>query len=186
MTDGLVADGDSITAGTSDTPYPGLLTLPTGWTLHNVAVSGQSLAIAVPAAPTVVDALYTGGLGFPNICSVWLGTNDIANNGTTPAATYAMLVQYVQARHAKGWKVIVATMLSRKNVEPQKNQFNALVLANTAGADAVVDFTGTVLGCDLCSTNLTYFDPDQIHPTQTGVGVEVPLFQAAINSLISH
>lgn len=177
-----MTDGDSITAGTGDTPYPGLLSLPANWSVHNVAIGGQTLAVALPAAPSAVDPLFNA---IQNICVVWLGTNDI-ENGTTPAATYNLLVQYVAARHARGWKVITATMLSRKNLETQKNSYNALILANTAGADAIVDFTGTVLGCDGCSTNLTYFDPDQIHPSQTGVSVEVPLFQAAINSLISH
>lgn len=179
----LVADGDSITAGTGDTPYPGLLSVPAAWSVHNVAIGGQTLAVAIPAAPTTVDTLFGGALN-PNICSVWLGTDDIEGNGTSPAATYVLLTQYIQARHAKGWKVITATMLSRTNFETQKNAYNALILANTAGADAVVDFTGTVLGCDGCATNLTYFLAGGVHPNQNGVTtVEVPLFQAAINSL---
>lgn len=181
----LVTDGDSITAGTGDTPYPGLLSVPATWSVSNVAISGQILAVAFPAATTVVDPLFNRRPRAFNICIVWLGTNDI-EAGTTPAATYALLTQYIQARKAVGWKVITATMLSRKNIETQKNQYNTLVLANTAGADLVVDFTGTVLGCDGCSTNLTYFGPDQIHPVQAGVSIEVPLFQVAFNSLIAN
>lgn len=159
------------------------MVLPFGWQpVHNVAVSGQTLVIAGPAAATNVDPLFITGA--QNICSVWLGTNDIASNGTTPAATYALLTSYIAARHAKGFKVITATMLSRTGFETQKNAYNALILANTAGADAVVDFTGTVLGCDGCASNTTWFLAGGIHPNQQGVNVvEVPLFQAAINSL---
>lgn len=149
-----------------------------------MAISGQTVAVALAQATSVVDALYNPKFSL-NICVVWLATNDI-EAGTSPSDTYALLTQYIAARHARGWKVITATMLSRKNIEAQKNTINALILANTAGADAIVDFTGTVLGCDLCSTNLTYFDADQVHPTQAGVNVEVPLFQAAVNSLIVH
>lgn len=160
------------------------MVLPSGWQpVHNVAVSGQKLSVAGPAAATNVDPLFITGA--QNICVVWLGTNDIEGNGTSPADTYTLLSSYIAARHAKGFKVITATMLSRGGFETQKNAYNALILANTAGADAIVDFTGTVLGCDGCSSNLTYFMAGALHPNQTGVNtVEVPLFQAGINSLI--
>lgn len=113
-----------------------------------------------------------------------MGTNDLADGGKSAAQTYAMLTQYIADRHKVGWKVITATMLSRKTTDSAKNQYNALILPNTAGADYVVDFTNTVLGCDGCSSNTTWF-MDGIHPTQLAVNtIEVPLFQAAINSLI--
>lgn len=177
----LAVDGDSISAGTGTLPYPGQLIIPSIWGVHSVAVTGQTLAVALPAAPTVIDTFFIKNS--QNICSVWLGTNDIANN-TSPADTYTLLSQYIAARHAKGWKVITATMLSRKNIDAQKNTYNALILANTAGADYVVDFTGTVLGCDECSANTANFQTGGIHPNQNSVDViEVPLFQAAFNSL---
>lgn len=115
---------------------------------------------------------------------MWLGTNDLADGGKSAAQTYALLTQYIADRHKVGWKVITATMLSRKNTDDAKNQYNAFILPNTAGADAIVNFTNTVLGCDGCSLDTTWFMPDAIHPNQAGVStIEVPLFQAAINSL---
>ncbi len=74
-------------------------------------------------------------------------------------------------------------MLSRKTTDDAKNQYNAFILPNTAGADYVVDFTNTVLGCDGCNANTTWF-MDGIHPTEQGVTqIEVPLFQAAVDAL---
>lgn len=179
----LLVDGDSISAGTGTIPYSPQLILPAKWGMRNVAVSGQTLAVAGPLAATAVDSFFVPNR--VNVCIVWLGTNDIALNGTTPAATYTLLSNYIAARKAKGWKVITATMLSRVSFETQKNVFNPLVLANTAGADAVVDLTGTLLGCDGCSTNLGLFQGDQIHPNQTGQDTILkPAFQAAFDSIV--
>src|SRR5262249_38912334 len=109
---------------------------------------------------------------------------DIAGTGATPAQTYANLSAYIAAAHATGFKVITATMLSRVGLDSQKNAYNTLILANSAGADFVVNFTGTPLGCDGCYANTTYFTGDQIHPQffsrQT---IEAPAFQSAVNTI---
>jgi len=157
-----------------------LLTLPAGhapWTVFNYGVNGESLATMLANAPTVVDPRFTSA--HPSVDTVWGGTNDIAS-GATVAATYANMVSYVAARHAVGWKVIVPTMLSRVGLDVQKNAYNALILANTAGADAIADFTGTPLGCDGCYTNSTWFQADGIHPTQAGITTyEAPIISTA-------
>jgi len=88
------------------------------------------------------------------------------------------------AAHATGFKVIVATMASRVGFDTPKNALNVLILANTAAADYVVDFTGTPLGCDGCYANPTYFTGDQIHPNlfsrQT---IEAPAFQLGVTTI---
>lgn len=178
-----MADGDSETAGQGFTPFPNFLNLP-GWTINNVAVSGARLSTELPLAPTRVDPLYNSS-ALNNICIIWMGTNDIGS-GHAPSDVYNLLIQYVQQRHAVGWKVITATMLSRVNVDTQKDAYNQLILSNSAGADAVVNFTNTVLGCDGCFADPNWFQSDGIHPIQAGANIEIPLFQAAINSLISH
>lgn len=133
-------------------------------------------------APTNIDPLYNSSSP-KNIVVIWGGTNDIANS-QQPADVYANLVSYVAARHAVGWKVLVATMLSRIGWDSKKDQYNALILANTAGADGIINFTGTSLGCDGCFSSATWFNPDGIHPTTIGVtSIESPIISSGINSL---
>jgi hypothetical protein len=133
-------------------------------------------------APTTVDPhRQPGGR---NVVIVWGGTNDIAVNGSTPAMVYAIMTSYIAARHAKGWQVVVPTMISREGFESQKNAYNALILANTAGADGIADFTGTQLGCGGCWSTSGLFQGDGVHPNQTGITtVEAPVISAAVNAL---
>jgi lysophospholipase L1-like esterase len=178
----FVADGDSITEGFgAATPYTAHVSLTGRWDVINVAIPGMTVATALVNAPTAVDPSFFPGV--TNVDVAWLGTNDIANNGTTPDATYAMLTSYVAARHAKGWTVILPTMISREGFDTQKNAYNALILANTAGADAIVDFTGTQLGCDGCWAD-SLFQADGVHPNETGITtVEAPIIGTAVNAI---
>jgi len=188
----LVTDGDSITAGglldgTTITPWPSLVTLNGSWTIHNVAASGQTLATCLANAPTTVDPFYDA-LAPENVVTIWAGTNDIANNSTNVNAVYANLVSYVAARHAIGWKVIVMTMLTKGNPSTSdiaRDAYNALILANTAGADLVVSFNSTPLGIDGGASNSTYFLSDNLHPNQFSVNtIETPALNTAINNLV--
>jgi lysophospholipase L1-like esterase len=157
------------------------LSLP--FAIQNIAVTGQTMVVMLANAPIHVDPLYSAG-GSKNVVVIWGGTNDIAINGATPASVYANMTSYVAARHARGWKVIVPTMLSRNGFDTQKNSYNALILANSAGADGIANFTGTPLGCDGCYSNTTWFQSDGIHPTQAGVTTyEAPVISTAVNAL---
>lgn len=125
--------------------------------------------------------------GIPNyVICLGCGTNDIANNGQTAAQVYSSLTSYVAAVHGAGAKFIASTIIDRNQggFAAVKNSYNTLLLANTAGADAIVDFTGTPLGCDGCSTNATWFQADGVHPTQLAITTyEAPLASTAISSL---
>jgi hypothetical protein len=178
----LVADGDSITVGFGvTTPWPQLLSIngSNPWNIVNVAVNGETLATMLANAAADVDPLYVSGVG--NICVIWGGTNDIAD-GATAIATYANLTSYIAARHVVGWKVITITMLSRVSVS--NTAYNALILANTAGADAVVNLSGEPLGSPTDYSNTTYFQVGGIHPTTLSVDTIIaPAINTAINSL---
>lgn len=121
--------------------------------------------------------------GQKNVVYMQCGTNNIAG-GQTAAQTYTALTSYITSAHAAGFTIIVATMFSRENptgLEASRVAYNALIRANTAGADAVVDFDSTALGCNGCANNTIYFNSDKIHPNNTGeINVEVPLFQAVL------
>jgi hypothetical protein len=178
----MVADGDSITSGDlAPTPYTSYLALNGAWNIINWGIPGETLATMLANAPANIDRLYVTGQ--KNVVVIWGGTNDFFF-GTSVSTVYADMTSYVAARHAVGWKVIVPTMLSRAGEETQKNSYNALILANSAGADGIADFTGTPLGCDGCSTNATWFNSDKLHPTEAGVTTyEAPIIGAAINAL---
>lgn len=153
-----------------------------GRAINNVAVDGSTIVQLLASYPTKVAQFYHGNAH--DDVSIWASTNDIAS-GATPAQAYANLTSYIQAAHATGFKVITATMLSRVGLDTQKNALNSLILANTAGADGIVDFTATPLGIDGGYANPTYFTGDFIHPTlfsrQT---IEAPAFQAAVLALL--
>lgn len=176
----MVADGDSITTGFGAFPYTNSILLDESpQRIANVAVFGETLATMLANAPTDVDPLHAPNGN--NIVIIWGGTNDITL-GATPAATYANLTSYIEARHAIGWKVIAVTMLSRFQQEAGKNAYNALILANSAGADGIADFTATPLGIDGGWANPVYFQADGVHPTSFGVSsVIVPVMQAAVD-----
>lgn len=187
----FVAVGDSITIGfNGKTPYTSLLTLnKSPFNVVNQGLGGETLATMLSEFSTKTVYQFIGGI--PNYVGLWAGTNDFANSGATVAGVYANLTSYVTAVHNAGGKVIVATMLSRTGTNPvggetldtDKNNYNALILANTAGADGIVDFTGTPLGCDGCYANTTWFT-DGVHPTQLGITTyEGPIWSTAINAL---
>jgi len=174
----LVTVGDSITFGVGvTTPWPSLIT-STGYTLHNIAVSGSNCPTHVTSD---VYSFYTPGQ--KNTLYVWCGTNNIAG-GQSASSTYSTLSTYIAEAMAIGFYVITATMLSRDSpagLDTARNAYNTLILANTAGANAVVDFTGTQLGCNGCATTSGDFNVDLIHPNNTGeTGIIVPAMQAVL------
>jgi lysophospholipase L1-like esterase len=182
----LVADGDSLTAGAGgETPYTDFLPIylrrsVPGWTITNLGIGGQTMTSMVANAAANVDPLFVAGE--PNVVIVWGGSNDIAG-GATATTVYNQYVTYCTARRAKGFKCIVATMIDRPSFATQKNALNALLLGDATHFDGVVNYTGTPLGCDGCSTNTTYF-LDTIHPTQFSIAtIEGPTAAAQTNTL---
>lgn len=186
MVGNLVADGDSITFGVgTSNPYTSFLA-PTGgaanWSINNKGIAGETLATMLANAPTNIDPWFNPNLA-KNVIVIWAGTNDIAT-AHQPVDVYANLISYVAARHAKGWKVVVVTMLSRVGWDQKKDQYNALIEANTAGADEVVVFDSTPLGIDNGYANPLWFNPDEIHPLTVGVTTyEAPMISTAVNAL---
>lgn len=173
--------------GTS-TSYTQNLTLSKPYNVLNFGVGGMTLAQMVTAYPTQVKPNYA--VGFINVICLWGGTNDFAINGSTPAAVEALLASYVSMAHATGFKVVVATMIARTGNNPvggetlnaDKNTYNTYILANSYGADGLVDLTGTNLGCDGCENNATWFQSGGVHPTTLGItSIEAPAFSTAVN-----
>jgi hypothetical protein len=182
----IIFDGDSIIAAngngsTGTDPATSYLYLPTTPAyVANLGVPFKCLGVPCAAGgsgniesmlttgTSVVDTLFISGS--KNIVVLFAGTNDIFTASRTPAQVYTDLTTYVTARHAVGWKVVVVPCLSRiSSTAPVTDSNNAiytsLIVANTAGADAVVvlPIYLTAVGA---SQNTILFNTDQIHPTE--------------------
>jgi trimeric autotransporter adhesin len=175
----LHAIGDSITYGAgASTPWPSLLTLtnqPT-YTTTNWGIFGVLMQALDGSEPNRVGQHCLTSYG-PSVAIVFAGTNDMSY-GFSPAVTFEATEGEIQTLKQAGCRVFVGTMISRagldgkgNSLDGDKDAFDALVLgqAKQAGADGVVDFAANpLLGADGASTNMTYFNTDEIHPTQAG------------------
>jgi hypothetical protein len=120
---------------------------------------------------------------------IFAGTNDFTVvTANSPSSVFANLAGEIQTLKTAGCRVFVGTMLSRESstapgFDGDKDAYNALILtqAKTAGADGVVDFAANpLLGADGASTNTTWFNSDETHPTTAGQAL---LATALSNSL---
>ena len=85
-------------------------------------------------------------------CIIWAGTNDFFTAHNTSASdVYASLSSFIQGRKAAGYITIVPTMLPRGDAhiatdatrETYRIAYNDLIMANSAGADILVNLGGT-------------------------------------------
>lgn len=179
----LVIDGDSITEGSGVAllnNIPSQLSLPST-ERFNIAIHGQTGANAYAARSSRRDVLYTSAYGAGKcIFSLAIGINDITAD-TTGANLYAnSLSPYVTSAKAlgSGARAGIATILpwnngnytSGRNTERQAANSN--VLANTAGADFVIDIAndavmGGAAGPGGAGDNTTLY-PDKLHPSAAG------------------
>jgi lysophospholipase L1-like esterase len=179
----MVADGDSITAGVGvTTPWPSFVSSPTKYSTYNIAFSGADCS----AARTAYQPLLASGQ--TNVLYIWCGTNNIAGSQSA-ATTYTALSGYISAArtyasaHSLTLKIVVATMLSRDNpagLDTERAAFNTSVRGNAAGADFVVDFDPTQLGCNNCATTSGLFNADKIHPNDAGEKIIIQMMQAVL------
>ncbi len=180
--------GDSLTEGYLCThPYNYYITLPDyngiAFTEYNLGVSGQTAEYALEYGQ--VDSYYSAWAG-RNILVVWLGAADIVLYSTTAQQTFSYLEEFCRNRQRAGWKVIVCTMISSVDHDADKNTYNALIRANwTNFADGLADIANDepLLGADGAYANITYFNADQLHLSDTGTSLVAPVVQTAIENL---
>lgn len=179
--------GDSITY---DTPWITLLfanfTQPI--TYDREAVPGTTCAnalasVSVASATAAADPPGGGTSGktaaqFYNkyrrasVILLGCGANDW-NSGRTAAATIADIQSFVTAAQAAAplSKIIVQTVIDHINMGnggglgyTWKNTVNTAIRA-ISGITVVDTGANANLGCDGCSANTTYFQPDAVHPS---------------------
>lgn len=184
----IVFDGDSISAGiagSSDKKFIEILNRPAR--IHNVAAGGRPASECLRRFADSVAPLFEPTAMF-NLIVFHAGDNDIAQ-GKSAAETYGAFKQYVAAAHAQGWKVVVSTELQRVDwsVGPQGElaAYNAQLLSNTAGADAVVDLAAEARLADLSRrTDFSLFSEDRIHPSEDGYAILAQLLAAGARSVL--
>ena len=185
----LVFDGDSLTAGIvySET-YPNqAMSLITGsWDMYNTGSGGYGISSLRGRGTTTVDGLYNATVA-KNVVVVWGGTNDLV--GVSAQSTYDTLRGYCEDRRARGWKVVVLSMLPRQygnepaDFEERRTAFNVLLDANHNFADAYVPLhNNTVIGDDDDCLNTTYYF-DKLHMTAAGYGVVAAQVAPVVNAL---
>jgi hypothetical protein len=119
------------------------------------------------------------------------GTNDLgAGSLATGGYLYAVLTSFVASAHSIGLYVVVDTLLPRQDsnwapaMEQQRLEYNNLVRANAAGADAVNDLASDpVIGDGTNPATSAYFG-DGLHPTILGQERLAVLNAPALSSLL--
>jgi lysophospholipase L1-like esterase len=204
----VVCDGDSLTYGTGavhgTSDYPTLMTalLNTNyWSVGgNLGVAGQPVG-PVGTNPSMlyaaaqgggIDSLYNGALA-NNVCCCWGGNNDIRLGADAPT-TLARIQAYCAGRKAKGWKVLVFTILPctgsgySATFEAVRNALNIALRATWhTFADGLVDVAADsrigVLGEE---AQTTYYYTDRIHLNATGYAIVADYAPAAVNQALGQ
>ncbi len=167
--------GDSITLGQgASAPYATLVApqnFPT-FAAVNWGIGTTTVAATVSSEPQRVATECQTALG-PAIATVFLGTNDWALASPTPTGFTVVsgLLKEVQILKGAGCRVFVVTMISRTGQDANKDTYDAqiLTLAKAGGADGVIDVAADPLvGADGANASSTFFQADNIHPTNAG------------------
>jgi lysophospholipase L1-like esterase len=195
----LVAVGDSITVGFGATaPYPATIATAlsttasnqgvgaTGWNYNSGGTTGGNSLINLAAAnvdPLLASLTCNGSQPY---LILFAGTNDIFY-GASGATTYASFQTYLAARISAGWlasHIIAVPILKRSgDSDADRAAYNSGVI-NGAGSYllARTDLDANI-GCSTCNTNLTYFQSDQVHPTNAGLNIIAHLVCVSMNPL---
>lgn len=157
-----------------------------GWV--NVSAGGDTLTTMLTQAAAQVDAQYKSGFA-ANSAVLLGGVNDaLASGGGANAATiYSRIVSWYAGRKAAGIRPLICTEIDAQSTSANAVSWhssvwptlNALLRAGTdIPSSDLID-----LGADVRLQNaldLTYFQPDAIHPNTTGAGVIAGLVAAKL------
>lgn len=175
----VVWDGDSIMEGTGSTmlrsaPQLVQAQLTKNFGSYTTAVHGQQVSTIYANRAARFAPIYVAGK--TNVVFLEGGINDISAAGLSGANLYnnntAPLISYLKSL---GYRVVVCTLLPfnangnwTSAKESERLAYNALVVANSAGADYVLDFTqNPAMGATSASSDTTLYI-DGLHPTSLG------------------
>lgn len=154
--------------------------------LYNLGSSSQTLTQVAANAANREDVIKSDAVfGAGKRCLVaQIGTNDFADGASVPAGfgltMYNRMASYIAARRAAGFThVAVCTVLPCSNTTAWQNQssqawierndYNARLRADKAGADVVIDLAShPVMGVYANTADAAYYQ-DRLHPTGEGL-----------------
>jgi lysophospholipase L1-like esterase len=165
----VVIVGNSLTVGTFPTDVERYL--GEGWQVAGRGISGQPTTEMLQDGE-VLDRLRAPGL--TNVLVVWEGTNDLFR-GATAGQAYEHLRDYCEQRRRAGWRVVLPTILPRRQpdapdqFESSRRRVNGWLLDRSRPiADVLVD-----LATEPLLTNPE--DPrtfsDRVHLTPLGTSI---------------
>lgn len=169
------------------------------FTTHDCAVNGTTMTQMVGTSRTNIVDAFARPTDIPHTYAYLCGGSNSAAHEVpikTPAQVYAQLTSWVTGRKAAGFTAIVDTVPMRIATEVSDDDgsncnawyasFNALVLANTAGADVVVDgaaaLAASVAAAGEVPGGSTTHYIDDAHLTAHGYNVKYAPLVAAINA----
>ncbi len=184
----LIFDGDSIAIGVGASPGRTLAEqvvplLPPGVASHVVGAGGRPVKDCLARFDTDVLPLLDARAAH-NVVFFHAGDNDVTQ-GSTGRQAYAALGAYIARAHGLGCKVVVSTEMQRYDLplamREELDTFNALMLANAAGADGVADFGGdATMGGVAYRRDRTYYTMDGVHPADAGYAILAGLAARAL------
>lgn len=154
--------------------------------LYNLGSSSQTLTQVAANATNREDVIKSDTVfGAGKRCLVaQIGTNDFADGASTAAGfgltMYNRMADYVAARRGAGFThIAVCTVLPCSNTSAWQNQasqawverndYNARLRANKAGADIIIDLAShPVMGVFANTADPVYYQ-DRLHPTGEGL-----------------
>lgn len=179
----VVAEGDSITSGVFNDPYPNLYGAANSdiTTIVDYATGGATIA-TLNSRAAFINGLVVPAVGRKNILTVMIGHNDIGAGNVGPfLAAYAA---YCDAARAAGYYVVVCTILASSGAQfaIDKGVCNDTFRDTWIGVhcDAVINFDTTPMGVDANADNPTYF-LDGTHPTEFGQTLLKGLYTTDVN-----
>jgi len=155
--------------------------------IFNTAVHGKTLASRYAERASIWSPYYTAAYGAGKcIITIQEGTNDL-NGGATAASLYAILTDSVAYLQGLGFRVGVMTILKNDSLttaeEMERQSYNDLIIANTAGADAVADPASDPAFSS--PTDAIYY-VDGVHMTDVGNGVRAIYLRALAADLLGE
>lgn len=167
----LVPFGDSITYGRSimNTTGNSYLFPSVAFTNHNLfvnpvlAISGNTTADLIADQLPLRTRMYDAGRT-ANVASVMIGINDL-RAAVSLATIQTNITTIVSDLQTTGYTVVLQTVLPElDNFLADRLTLNSWIIANSIGADYIVDYTGTDL-----ETDVSLYEADQLHPNALGM-----------------
>jgi len=186
----LVWDGGSIIGGAGasagmDVARQSMRLIPRACRSHESISPNAVIRDMLAEAKAEVDVWYDS-FGDADVCIAMPGSADL-RLGRTPSGILRDVVSYCRARRAKGFSVVVVTLLPRTtpaDFEKLRQRYNTLLRENWAGfcdglADVAADGRIGDYGDNL---DRTYYRSDAIHLTDAGYGVMASVVAPVLNS----